>query len=76
MKRIYSLYVTGLGLVLATGILVVYPPSVLAATCETTCPNGQVVKVTGVSCGCTEQGCTYVDARGRRKTIVCPNLTD
>lgn len=72
MKRIYSLYATGVALVVITGILLVYPPSVLAATCQTTCSNGEVIKVTGTSCTCNEVGCTWVDSSGRTRTKVCP----
>ena len=71
MKRIYSLYATALGFVLASVFLLVFPPAALAATCSTTCSNGEVIKVTGSSCSCNEVGCTYVDSRGRTRTIVC-----
>lgn len=72
MKPIYSLYVSGLALILVSGILLAYPPIALAATCETTCSNGDIIRVSGTSCTCTENGCTWVDSNGRQHTRVCP----
>ena len=65
MKRIYSLYAVGLALVLASGILLANPPSVLAATCSARCQYGSDVHVSGTSCSCTDNaGCTFTNSEG------------
>jgi hypothetical protein len=71
MKKTYSMYAIGFGLVLASAVLITFPPTALAATCETTCSNGEVIRVSGESCACNANGCTYTDSNGVRKTKLC-----
>lgn len=73
MKRIYSLYATGIALVLASGILLANPPTtVLAATCSAMCQYGSDIFVTGTSCSCTDNvGCTWTNSQGQSFTQNC-----
>ncbi len=73
MKKTYSLYALAFALVLASGVLLAYPPIALAPSCDANCCDGSKVKVEGVSCTCQDNlGCTYTDSNGRRRTKVCP----
>lgn len=59
VKSVYSL---AFALLLASGMLVVFPPtSTLAATCSATCAGGQTITVTGASsCSCIDySGCAW-----------------
>lgn len=65
MKRIYSLYAVGIALVLASGILLSNPPTVLAAACTASCQYGSSITVSGTSCSCTDNvGCTFTNSQG------------
>jgi hypothetical protein len=57
-----SLYVLGLVLVLASGLLLAHPPTtVLASNCNASCEFGSSIYVSGDSCSCTDNvGCTFV----------------
>ncbi|HEX8129534.1 MAG TPA: hypothetical protein VF527_10565 [Pyrinomonadaceae bacterium] len=63
MKKLssISLYVLGLVLVLASGLMLAYPPTTaLAAACVGSCQYGSSISVSGDSCSCTDNvGCTY-----------------
>lgn len=65
MKKIYSLYTLAIALMLASGILLVNPPSVFAATCIASCQHGSDVSVSGTTCSCTDNvGCTFTNSEG------------
>ena len=65
MKRIYSLYAVGVALVLASGILLSNPPTVLAASCSARCTFGDNISVSGTSCSCEDNvGCTFTNSQG------------
>lgn len=65
MKKIYSLYSLGIALVLASGIILVNPPSVFAAGCAASCQYGSSISVSGTSCSCTDNvGCTFTNSQG------------
>ena len=65
MKRIYSLYAMALALVLASGILLSNPPTVLAAACTANCRFGGNITVSGTSCSCQDNiGCTFTNSQG------------
>lgn len=63
MKRTYSLYVAGLALVLASGMLLINPPTVAyACTGSASCQYGDSVSIPSgaSSCSCTDNvGCTW-----------------
>lgn len=65
MKRIYSLYAVGIALVLASGVLLSNPPTVLAAACTANCQYGSSITVSGTTCSCTDNvGCTFTNSQG------------
>jgi hypothetical protein len=65
MKRIYSLYAVGIALVLASGILLSNPPTVLAAECNAKCEYGSNIYVSGTKCSCEDNvGCTFTNSQG------------
>ena len=65
MKKIYSLYAMGVGLVLASVIVLVNPPIAFAAACTASCEYGSNVTVTGTSCSCVDNvGCTFTNSKG------------
>ena len=65
MKKIYSLYSVGIALVLASGILLSNPPTVLAADCKANCQYGSNIYVTGTNCSCQDNvGCTFTNSQG------------
>jgi hypothetical protein len=65
MKKIYSLYAMGIGLVLASAIVLVNPPIAFAASCNANCEYGSNVYVSGSSCSCTDNvGCTFTNSQG------------
>lgn len=65
MKMIYSLYAMGIGLVLASAIVLANPPTAFAATCSATCKSGSGITVSGLSCSCTDYvGCTFTNTQG------------
>lgn len=65
MKKIYSLYTVGIALVLASGILLSKPPTVLAADCTAYCQYGSNIRVTGTTCSCQDNvGCTFTNSQG------------
>ena len=65
MKRIYSLYAVAIALVLASGILLSIPPTVLAAVCTAKCNYGDNITVSGTSCSCEDnKGCTFTNSQG------------
>ena len=54
MKKIYSLYAVGIALVLASGLLLSNPPTVLAAVCTAKCAYGGNITVSGTKCSCED----------------------
>ena len=65
MKKIYSLYAMGIGLVLASAIVLVNPPIAFAASCNAICEYGSNVYVSGTTCSCTDNvGCTFTNSQG------------
>lgn len=78
MRRIYSLYTTGIVLVLACGILLAKPPTtVCAAECRARCEFGSHIYVSGVTCSCTDNvGCTWTNSQGQSFTQTCASKTD
>lgn len=65
MKRIYSLYAVGLALVLASGMLLSNPPTVLASVCTAKCTYGDNITVSGTKCSCEDNvGCTFTNSQG------------
>ena len=65
MKKIYSLYALGIGLVLASAIVLANPPIALAAACTANCQYGSRISVSGTSCSCTDDvGCTFTNSQG------------
>jgi len=65
MKKIYSLYAMGLGLVLASAIVLANPPTVFAAAYSASCQYGSNITVSGSSCSCTDNvGCTFTNSQG------------
>ena len=65
MKKIYSLYAMGIGLVLASAIVLANPPTVFAAVCTASCKSGSNITVSGTSCSCTDdKGCTFTNSQG------------
>lgn len=72
MKKIYSLYTVGFALVLASGILLSNPPTVLAADCNAKCQYGSNIYVSGAKCSCEDNvGCTYTNSQGESFTQKC-----
>jgi len=63
MKKIYSLYATGLALVLASGILLANPPTTAcAANCSARCEYGESIStpIGSTTCSCTDNvGCSW-----------------
>ena len=65
MKKIYSLYAMGIGLALASAIVLANPPIAFAASCIASCEYGSSVSVSGTSCSCTDNvGCTFTNSKG------------
>ena len=65
MKKIYALYALGIGLVLASAIVLVNPPIAFAATCTASCRYGSRISVSGTTCSCTDDvGCTFTNSQG------------
>lgn len=65
MKKIYSLYALGIGLALASAIVLANPPTVFAADCNASCQYGSNIYVSGSSCSCTDNvGCTFTNSQG------------
>jgi hypothetical protein len=65
MKKIYSLYAMGIGLALASTIVLANPPTVFAADCKANCQYGSNIYVSGSSCSCTDDvGCTFTNSQG------------
>lgn len=65
MKKIYSLYAMGIGLVLASAIVLASPPTAFAADCTATCQYGSNIHVSGSTCSCTDNvGCTFTNSQG------------
>lgn len=66
MKRLYSLYATGIVLILACGMLLSNPPTtVCAADCTGRCQYGSDIRVSGSTCSCTDNvGCTWTNSQG------------
>ena len=65
MKKIYSLYAMGIGLALASAIVLANPPIAFAAACVASCEYGSSVSVSGTSCSCTDNvGCTFTNSQG------------
>lgn len=65
MKKIYSLYAMGIGLALASAILLANPPIAFAAACTASCQYGSNVTVSGSTCSCTDNvGCTFTNSEG------------
>jgi hypothetical protein len=65
MKKIYSLYAMGIGLVLASAIVLANPPTAFAAACSASCQYGSSITVSGSSCSCTDNvGCTFTNSQG------------
>jgi hypothetical protein len=65
MVSMKSVYTLAFALLLASGILVAFPPaSSLAANCSASCGQGETITITGAtSCSCTDnQGCTWTFA--------------
>lgn len=65
MKKIYSLYAMGIGLALASAIVLANPPIAFAAGCAASCQYGSDISVSGTSCSCTDNvGCTFTNSQG------------
>ena len=65
MKKIYSLYAMGIGLVLASAIVLANPPTAFAAVCSAACQYGSGITVSGSTCSCTDNdGCTFTNSQG------------
>ena len=65
MKKIYSLYAVGIGLALASAIVLANPPIAFAAGCVASCQYGSNISVSGTSCSCTDNvGCTFTNGQG------------
>jgi hypothetical protein len=77
MKKTDSLYVVGFVLVLASGVLLTYPPTTaFAATCDAVCQYGSNIHVSGSSCSCTDNvGCTWTE-NGQSYTQNCAKKND
>ena len=68
MKKVYSLYAIGIGLVLASAIVLANPPIAFAAVCTASCQYGSRISVSGTSCSCTDNdGCTFTNSQGTFK---------
>ena len=79
MKKIYSLYALGIGLVLASAIVLANPPTTFAAACTALCQYGSNITVSGTTCSCTDDvGCTFTNSQGTftQKCAAKKNLGD
>lgn len=79
MKKIYSLYALGIGLALASAIVLANPPTAFAAACTASCQYGSNVSVSGSTCSCTDDvGCTFTNSQGTftQKCATKKNLGD
>lgn len=72
MASVKSIYTLAFALLLASGILVAFPPtSTLAATCSSNCGQGETISVTGTTCSCTDNsGCTWTSG-GKNYSSSC-----
>lgn len=68
---------TAATLVAATILVVTLPITGLAVTCWTTCPNGDEIQCTGVSCTYVAgQSVTCYDADGNASGVRCDPVAD
>ena len=72
MASVKTVYTLAFAVLLASGILVTFPPTTtFAATCSSNCGQGETISVTGTTCSCTDNsGCTWTSG-GKNYSSSC-----